>query len=501
MADGGDGYPSVRISTGTVHPSNGAPADGKAVIAWEADWSGVAEVDYSLTGGTVGYQLLHWDASADTMNALQPRATGNSGSLHAYARVDPGDQFLLVVDNDSSWGSDRPTVHETVTAGSTTLPSLGDTWVFENEQSTTQNAGPWKDCARWNYMKSDRPYNYAYSDLGADFVTLDNISGGQWRSGTDNYPNVRVTDATLHPGHVTSDGQAVVAWEAQWDGFIDVDYRAWNGSVGYQLLQWDASAGEMRLLQERRTYSGAGGTGQLLERTRIERGDQILFVCDNNTTLGSDRVSLRQTVTVAEGPVAGDCWSFENGVSSTHNPAPWDNSARWRYMTSSLPIDATYTSLGDFADFDTSTGSQWQMGTVGYPSVRITDATLHPGVTSGQAVVAWEADFEELMQYVFEPSRYYTVTSVSYQVLQWDADEGLMRVLEARTGLDGTSALIQGQTHVGIGDYILFVLDNQTGNGSNDRTYFSARICVAPEPTSLALLALGALALVRRRRA
>ena len=499
---GSAAYPSVRFTAGNLHPSNGAPANGKAVIAWEANWSGVAEATYSLSGGTIGHQLLHWDASEGTMNVLDPRTTGSVANATAYARVDPGDHFVLVVDNDDSLGNDRVTVNHTITAGSTTLPQIGDSWVFESEQSSTQNPGPWKNCARWHYMKSDQPYNAAYDDLAADFMTLDNISGGQWRRGTNNYPNVRATDATLHPGQSAADGQAVVAWEAQWDGFVDIDYRAWNGTVGYQLLQWDASASEMRVLQDRRTYSGSAGTGQLLERTRLERGDHILFVCDSNNGYGGDRVSFRQTITSSTGPVPGDCWSFAADASTTLNPTPWENSARWHYMASFQPIDHTYTSLADFTDFD-QYSSQWQMaGDDGYPSVRLTDLTLHPegSASPGQAVVAWEADFDELVLYSFEPEQYYQGnTSVNYQLLHWDASASLMEVLESRTFLADPSALIGGSVHVGVGDYLLFVLDHD-GNGSLDRTYLNARVCVAPEPTSLGLLAIGGLALLRRRR-
>jgi len=499
---GSTSYPSVRIANGTLHPSNTAPAEGKAVIAWEANWSGVAEATYSLTGGSTGQQFLHWDASESTMNVLDPRTTGNVANATAYARVDPGDHLLLVVDRDTGWGNDRVTVAHTITAGSTTLPQIGDAWVFESEQSATQNPGPWKNCARWHYMKSDLPYDTTYTDLNADFETLDNISGGQWRRGTNNYPNVRATDATLHPGHTATDGQAVVAWEAQWDGFVDINYRAWNGTVGTQLLQWDASAAEMRVLQERRTYSGSGGTGQLNERTRIERGDHILFVCDSNNGYGGDRVSFRQSITASAGPVPGDCWSFAADASTTYNPTIWDNSARWHYMTSFMPIDHAYASLADFAHFDEYSG-QWQIaGDDGYPSVRLGDLALHPETSAspGQVVVAWEADFGEVVFYSFEPEQYYPgSTSVNYQLLHWDASASLMEVLEPRTFLPNPGALINGSARVEAGDYLLFVLDHD-GDGNLDRTYLNAQVCVAPEPTSLGLLAIGGLALLRRRR-
>ena len=387
---------------------------------------------------------------------------------------------------------------------------------FDHTQSIAPNqaVGPWRDGARWRYQTVDSSqvsnHNYSTADI-ALFEDLDSYSGDRWRKSGMSWPDVDIVANHIHPGNQGTDDQSVViAWEADFDGFIDIDYRVWSGnSPGYQLLQWDHSGEAMRVLQQRRTYS-SGDSGELLERTRVEPGDRILFVYDADGNGSNDRANFRQTITVGQGPrIMEDRWVFAdetfNATGLDGAAGPWNNSARWRYMTSADPQspDHAYTALGELADFqEFAGGNTWRNAGETHPSVRISDLTLHAGADR-PAIVSWEADFAGMVdfEYLFE-SNNPTNATVGYQVLQWNASEGLMESLfERETATLSEEMFIDGQTRVGIGDHVLFLLDSLDGNHDNDRVAFSAMFTAVPEPGA-ALLALWALVcglLVRRR--
>ncbi len=399
-------------------------------------------------------------------------------------------------------------------------PVMGDSWTWENEGfdstqsiSPTQAVGPWRDAARWRYQTVDSSqvagHNYSTADI-ALFEDLDAYSNNRWRKSGMSWPDVDIAANQLHPGNQGTDAQsAVVAWEADFDGFIDVDYRVWSGnSPGYQLLQWDESNGTMRVLQQRRTYSN-GDSGELLERSRVEPGDRILFVYDADGSGHMDRANFRQTISVGEGPQWKDRWVFEDETFTSTGldgaAGPWNNSGRWRYMTSAdaQAPDHAYTAIDEVADFQDYSGNTWTTSPDGYPQVRISDQTLHTGANR-PAIVGWEADFDGAVfyDYLFE-SNNPTDATVGYQVLRWNAGEGLMETLfDRETATLSDSMHVGGRTPVGIGDQLLFVLDNLDGSHDNDRVRFSGIIAVVPEPATWLLL-LSALAgglLVRRRR-
>ena len=388
---------------------------------------------------------------------------------------------------------------------------------FDGTAAPDPNAavGPWIDGGRWRYgtQATVTDQNYAGSDI-SEFVDFGHFASNQWQIDSSyGYPSVRISDDTLHAGNgSTADKDTVVTWEADITGFVDVDYESsanGGGDAGYQMLQWDASTGEMRVLQQRETYSGSGsGSGALQVRTRVEPGDRIMFVLDNATGVGGDRANYSQSVSIGTGPQLGDTWSFSgdkfDDTGLADGAGPWSNSGRWRYMSSGQPIDHTYTSPGDFTDLPvfvvSSPNETWQLAS-GSPQVRISNDTVHPGAE--QVVVAWESDFTGYVRYDYEPSQHYAgVTTVDYQLLQWDASEGVMDVLHARESLDVDEPAIVGRTYVEIGDLLYFVVDNRTGDFGNDRVNFAATITVVPEPSTIALLALGLVvpAFIRRRR-
>lgn len=400
-------------------------------------------------------------------------------------------------------------------AGPQDLPAV---WDFRGDAFNDTQApnpgvavGAWIDGARWRYgtQASVTNHVYAASDI-SEFVDFAYWKPSQWQiSSTPDYPSVRVSDGTLHPGDGANLGKdVVVAWEADFTGFVDVDYSASalsTGGVGYQMLQWDQSAGQMRVLQQRKTHSGSGaGSGPLQVRTRVEPGDRILFVMDSDGAGSADRNSYYQTVFLSDGPQLDDSWTFSgdkfNNASLADGAGPWRNSARWRYMSSSRARDYAYSSPADFADLPQFVGGNtWQVAS-GYPNVRISDETIHPGAE--QVVVAWEADFAGFVRYEFEPSKFYSYTTVQYQLLQWDAGAGVMNVLHAREELGDNEPAVTGRTWVGIGDLLYFVVDNGTGDSGGDRVYFAATITVVPEPAAWLLAASGfvGLAALRRRR-
>lgn len=304
-------YPSLKVTDGTLHPDGGA-GDLVSAASWEANWTGQVRIDYSVkkaSTGTVGYRLLHWDASSGTMQVLRNRAllSGGAGTttppLVAHASVEPGDHILYVVDNHGSGGGDRSYLYETVTAA----PNW-PTWHFHTQLNDSTNPGPWIGNAQWQYLTADTASGL---DDIADFSLFDSLSSGTWtKSGLGNYPQVRVTDATLHPG--TGTIVAAVGWLANCSGNALIDYEAQRENatatgdgVGYQLLLWDASVGAMLTLQSRATLAAGLGnpaTGPLFAQTWVDPGDYILFVLDNNGTGSMDRTWLYETITLVPEP-------------------------------------------------------------------------------------------------------------------------------------------------------------------------------------------------------
>jgi len=406
-------------------------------------------------------------------------------------------------------------------ANGSRLPTeITTSWRFENQTFTgtvgPAAVGPWIEGARWRYKTNSAVtnHNYASADLN-EFPDL-----GYYYSGTDSgwsldnlnvYPDVRTSNKTLHPGNTNAPTRdAVIAWESDFEGFVDVQYESvGGGSLGYQVLQWDASGNQMRVLQQRATHGGSGYAPRQIH-TRVEPGDQILYVLDNDGTPGGDRTTFKESISPGLGPQLGDAWNFAgdafNGTSLADGAGPWRNSARWRYMTSDEAVDYAYSSPDDFTDFSQFvSGTTWQ-NPPEYQQVRISDRTLHPG--QGQAVVAWESDFDAWVRYEFNPYMYQSAATDNYQVLWWDADggpggAGMMNVLWAREELGLGEAPVVGMATVGVGDLLYFVLDSRNGDFSNDRIQFDATITVVPEPATaaLALLALlGAVVLCRRRK-
>ncbi len=390
-------------------------------------------------------------------------------------------------------------------ADPTTMPPLVPTWVFEDETFDNSGGstavGPTKNGARWRYKHNSTATDHVYADKQisdfADFAYYD-TAGSEWQPNSSlNYPQVRVSDQSLHPGHSATETyqDTVIAWEADFSGFVDVDIEATGGAAyGYQVLKWDDSAGQMQVLRQRQTQSGNLSPFQV--STRVESGDQILYVVDNDGSLGGDRIYQQETVTVSEGPQMHDYWRASedefNDTSLVDAAGPWRNSARWRYMASAEGPTHVYTSISEFTDFTEFYNSAWQdvTGTTGYPSINIGNNTMHPG--PGPAVLVWEADFGGDVAYEFDLSQNSSIATTSYQLLMWDASEGLMSVLETRQDFDpATPVALMGGARMAIGDMLLFVLDNRTGSYGSDRVAFNATITLVPEPSTLILALLG----------
>ena len=473
----------------------------------------------------------------NTTTTLYVDGTAEGTPVTNTANIDGGYPFVIggesksasrgwngYLDDVAVWNrSLRPSEIQQLASGTVGPQGLPAAWdfrgdAFDNASAPDPNqaVGPWIDGGRWRYgtQSTVTDQNYASSNVG-EFVDFAHFASNQWQfSASYGYPSVRISDDTLHAGNTsTPDQDTVVTWEADFTGFVDVDYESsanGSGDAGYQMLQWDASAGQMRVLQQRQTYSGGGsGSGALQVRTRVQPGDRILFVLDNATTVGGDRANYSQMVTLGNGPQFGDSWSFSgdkfDDTSLADGAGPWRNSARWRYMSSGQPIDYSYSSPGDFTDlpdFVSGGGNEtWQVAS-GYPQVRISNESIHPGATE-QVVVAWEADFTGYAHYDYDLSKYYSYTSVQYQLLQWDASLGVMDVLHLRETLDDGEPALVGRTFVDIGDLLYLVVDNSTGDPGGDRVYFAATITVVPEPTTWILGASGLVGLgllIRRRR-
>jgi hypothetical protein len=403
-----------------------------------------------------------------------------------------------------------------------TPPGAGDQWVWEDQMFDDSNtsiagqaAGPWINSARWRYKSDNGDTDTVWDDATiTDFPDLEFFDTPQteWQmNSSDNYPQVRTSDTSLHTGSDlsgTENYDIVSAWEADFTGHVTVDYEAGSGnSIGYQLLQWDQSRNEMRVLQTRQTYQNTG-FGPLHELTRVEPGDQILVVLDGDGDNGNnDRIrGFSKTVTVSDGPALGTQWDFQadqfDDTSLTTASGPWENSAHWVYMMNDRSADDTYSDLSGMIEFETLSGNRWQMYASDWPDVQL-DGTIHPGDSASpdpdtNVIVAWEADFDGAVDIEYA----LTGGSIGYQLLQWDESLGSMLELQSRAVYTsgGSDELL---AHAGVqpGDMLLWIVDNN-GTYGNDRVTFDALITAVPEPGTAALALLGLLgwAGIRRRR-
>ncbi len=399
---------------------------------------------------------------------------------------------------------------------------VGVQWTWEDQtfddSSTSiagQAAGPWINSARWRYKSDNGDADTVWDDATiADFPDLeylDTSGNPEWQmNSSDNYPQIRLSDKSLHTGNgSTEDYDVVSAWEADFTGHVTVDYEAGTGnSIGYQLLQWDQSQSEMRVLQTRQTYED-NGFGPLNELTRVEPGDQILVVFDADGDSGSfDRIQgFSETITMTGGPALGTQWDFQadqfDDTSITTASGPWENSAHWVYMMNDRSADDTYGDLSGMTEFnDFANGNEWQMDDSGWPDVQL-NGTIHPGDSGStdpdtNVIVAWEADFYGGVgiQYALSGG------SIGYQLLQWDESLGSMLELQSRDVYSsGGSGELFAQTSVQPGDMLLWIVDND-GTYGGDRVSFDALVTAVPEPGTAALALLGLLGLagIRRRR-
>lgn len=400
-----------------------------------------------------------------------------------------------------------------------TSPQLGEKWAWEDQIFDDSHnpggpaVGPWIHNARWRYKSDNGDTDTVWDDATLDdFPDLDHLdSSAEWQmSASQNYPQVRTSDASMHTGHTasnTEDYDIVTAWEADFTGHVTVDYRAGSGNtIGYQLLQWDASAGRMRVLKTRETYAGTG-FGPLHELTRVEPGDQILVVLDGNGDSGdSDRIhGFSETITMTGGPAMGTQWDFQadmfDDTSITTANGPWENAAHWRYMMNDRSADDTYNDLSGMIEFETLSGTRWQMYASDWPDVQL-DGTVHPGDSGSpdpdtNAIVAWEADFAGAVEIDYSLAS----GTVGYQLLQWDASAERMLVLQARDVYSGASGELFARAGIEPGDMLLWIVDND-GSYGGDRVTFNALITAVPEPSAAALALLGLVGTIafRRRR-
>jgi hypothetical protein len=224
---------------------------------------------------------------------------------------------------------------------------------------------------------------------------------------------------------------------------------------------------------------------------------------------------------VAPPPPEGIHWDFgadvfdDNGGSRTEAVGDWQDNARWSYRGADIEADGDVIASdpSDFDIMDSFSGSQWQFGSEAYPSVRISDTTVHPTDTLA-AVVAWEADFSGMIDYsyILTETNNNTQASPGYQLFLWDESEGLLSLLAKDDVLGDVpedlfaSESVSGSLPVASGDMLLMAIDDG-GNGSgNDRVRLQGYITyqpVIPEPSSLGLAALGLLSLAvygRRRK-
>jgi hypothetical protein len=309
------------------------------------------------------------------------------------------------------------------------------------------------------------------------------------------------------PGISDGTKDVVVAWEADFDDFIDVEYRARNGnSIGYQMLQWDASAGQMRVLQQRLTDNSPVDSGTLTASTRVEAGDQILFVLDGQGSGHQDRVSFDQSIKLGPGPEVGDAWDFMaerfNDTGLADGAGPWKNSGRWRYMVADAATDYSIDDRSQLYDMPDFNGSDWHDAALGtYPQLRFSDGTMVPGNDELGVAVAWEADFAGTVQYEFQPELVSGYgASVDYQLLHWDATSDTISQLWTREALGADEPAVVGDVTMGIGDLLLFVYDNRTGSMNADRVALNAVITAVPEPGTSSLLLLAGVGLLFVRR-
>lgn len=527
-ANGTQDRPDIILGHGGAGKANAfyrTVSSGEGVVrstttSWSAsDWHHMA---FTYDGSDLRlYVNGTEESSLSRLGGHQPSHGLNVGGLPAGntsfdGRLDEiaiWDRALSAAEiNDLISGARRP------------LDEATGSWVFERDvfdqaEATGPGAvGPWFKGGRWRYKTnaSDASHNYSQADI-SEFPDLEyfNSSSSDWQIGSgtttdDRYPSVRVTDnPNMVPGISDGTKDVVVAWEADFDNFVDIEYRAWNGqSIGYQMLQWDASSGQMRVLQQRLTDNSPVESGTLLASTRIEQGDQILFVLDGNGSGNYDRVNFSESIKLGPGPEVGDTWDFvaerfdDTGLADA--AGPWKNSARWRYMVADAAGDYSISDRSQLYDMPDFNGSEWHDDDIGtYPQLRFFDGTMVPGNGELGVAVAWEADFAGHVQYAFQPELVPGYgASVNYQLLHWSAANDTISQLSARAELGADEPAVLGQIGVGIGDLLIFVYDNRTGSMNADRIALDAVITAVPEPAGLGLLLMAGIGLLfpRRRR-